>query len=93
MGFDYRNTCPDIDQSISDLKQGIEDILNDRLKEVCPLIDETYFKMALDEDADSIYDLIEGSVEKIRDTNSDMRKVADAQIDELENEILELRDV
>lgn len=91
MSFDYHWTCPDIDQTIDELKdqilseliEAVEKIMGDNCSE-----DE---KQSLQEYSDCIYELVSGAVEKIRDTNSDMRKEASSQIGSLQDKVDELK--
>lgn len=83
MGFDYHWTCPDIDQTIDQLNHDIHEEVVDAVESLCGFNCTDDQKTQLLEHTERIYNLISGSVEKIRDTNSDMRKAAEDQIDSL----------
>jgi hypothetical protein len=104
MSFDYEYTCPIIDGAIDDviyeIEEGIKSLISD--------INIAYEKYKIDNDgedfqdvldeyvyseySDSIISNIKESLEKVRDSNSDMRKSADMQIYNLENAINDLEE-
>lgn len=88
MGFDYRYTCPTIDSNIKSIRQDLQNALGDLFNEygIIPADDTT-------EIADSFYmSFIQYAIENIRETNEDIRKEAEKQIDKLETEIIMLKD-
>jgi chromosome segregation ATPase len=87
MGLDYGYTCPDINQSIDGLKSDIIAILRDMASEICPLLSSETLTTISKEHMPYIYDIIEGCVEDVRRTNSDLRSSAEKQIDKLEDEV------
>lgn len=87
MPFEYQHTCPAIDYGIKNIKQHIEDQLDDIVSDLSPRFydcSEEKNKF-IAEYRDSIYEGIEHEFESIRETNSDMRKAAEDQIAALED--------
>jgi chromosome segregation ATPase len=90
MGLDFSHTCPKIDKAISEAKDTIIDYLKDYITDLCPYIsDEKANELSKDWGTD-LYDKISGGFEATRETNEDMRKEADRQIDYAEAEIKDL---
>lgn len=91
MGLDFSHTCPKIDKAISEAKDTIIDYLKDYITDLCPYItDEKANELSKDWGTD-LYDKISDGFEATRETNEDMRKQADYQIEKLEAEISELK--
>ena len=91
MGLDFPHTCPKIDRAISEAKDTIIDYLKDYITDLCPYIsDEKANELSKDWGTD-LYDKISDRFEAIRETNDDMRRQADYQIDDLECEIDNLK--
>ena len=91
MGLDFSHTCPKIDKAISEAKDTIIDYLKDYIVDLCPYLpDEKADELAKDWGAD-LYDKISDGFESTRETNEDMRKQADYQIEKLEAEISDLK--
>ena len=98
MGLDYGWTCGDIDKNIDDAKQNIEDVLSDFMYDLNPLFMDTQEGIDLLKSyQERLYGEIEPCFEGVRETNQDMRKEADAQIEKLQDEIdqkdLEIEDL
>jgi predicted transcriptional regulator len=90
MGLDFSYTCPKIDKAISEAKDTIIDYLKSYIIDICPYIsDEKANELSMDWGTD-LYDKISGGFEATRETNEDMRKQADYQIEKLESEIDDL---
>jgi len=86
---DYGWTCGSIDDNIKDIKD-IKDIIESHLSEMldnyCPLLEGEQKTEFITDNVNYIYSECEGIFEDLRDCNSDMRKEADNQIDDLEEE-------
>lgn len=81
MGFDYGNTCSDIDSDINDFKGVIQSYLEDILDEVCPMFEGEKKDVYIKDSVSNIHSDCEGIFEHVRACNSDMRTEADRQID------------
>lgn len=91
MGLDFSHTCPKIDKAISEAKDTIIDYLKDCITDLCPYItDEKASELSKDWGTD-LYDKISDGFKATRETNEDMRKQADYQIEKLESEIDDLK--
>lgn len=91
MGLDFSHTCPKIDKEIDRVKSTIEDHLEDYIKQLCPLMSmDTVYELR-SQWTKEMYDNIESAFETVRETNEEMRKQADYQIDRLESEIDDLK--
>ena len=90
--FDYPHTCPKIDKAISSAKHTIQSYLKDYINDLCPYIpDEKVIELSNDW-GEQIYNDISDCFEATRETNEDMRKAADYQIDTLVGEISDLNE-
>ena len=87
MGLDYGNTCPDIDKQIKYFKESLEDYLRDLVDECCPLLGGEDLNIFVKKWTNAIFGEAEPIFEKIRSTNSDMRKEADKQIEALKKDL------
>ena len=94
MSFNYRFTCPTIDEEIK--------IARDKIYATIKYLLEKGNGQELSEerikDITSEYELhlycdVEDSFEKVRETNSDMRNEAELQIEECNNQVSELQDL
>ena len=92
MGLDYGYTCGDIDDMINYCKSILSDGLSDIISDVCPLLEGEPKESIIITYVDYIYDELESAFEGTRKTNSDLRDVADRQIDSLESMIEDLKD-
>ena len=91
MGLNFSHTCPKIDKAISEAKDTIIDYLKYVITDLCPYItDEKANELSNDWGTD-LYDRISNGFEATRETNEDMRKQADYQIEELELEVEDLK--
>lgn len=87
MGLDFSHTCPKIDKAISEAKDTIIDYLKDYITDLCPYItNEKASELSKDWGTD-LYDKISDGFEATRETNEDMRKEADRQIDYAEEKL------
>ncbi|HAT75546.1 MAG TPA: hypothetical protein DCS19_01575 [Flavobacterium sp.] len=75
MSFEYKNTCPLINDAAKSIKEGLYDKLSESFSS------KTATAMSID-----IYDWIEEYIEDVRETNSKMREEADNQVCNLEDE-------
>ena len=90
MGLDYQHTCPEIDSNIEHVKSSIDTHLDSLVDELCPFCDENKKKELLESYVDWIYSDLESCFEGVRESNENIRKEADNQIDALTDEISDL---
>jgi archaellum component FlaC len=90
MGLDFNHTCPSINRSINDFKDDISRELDSMIDECCPLWSGEERDKFIEGYVNSMYSALESHFEDVRSTNEDMRKQADTQIDDLENQVQEL---
>jgi chromosome segregation ATPase len=94
MSFDYHYTCPAINESIAVTKDTIHDKLDDLLSESNPLLEAGNVKERfIKEHVNYLYEALEHLFEGVRSTNEDMRKAAESQIDDLEFELSESKEL
>jgi len=90
--FDFAHTCPKIDKAIAAAKHTIQSYLKDYINDLCPYIpDEKAIELSNDW-GETIYNDISDCFESVRETNEDMRREADSQIDRLADEISDLNE-
>ena len=90
--FDFAHTCPKIDKAIAEAKHTIQSYLKYYINDLCPYIsDEKSIELSNDW-GETIYNDISNCFENVRETNEDMRKEADSQIDRLADEISDLNE-
>lgn len=88
--FDYPNTCPIIDNEISNAQKNIYYFLDNVIKELSPMIpDEERDRLAKDYSND-LYKDLEDIFENTRQSNIEMRDEAERQIKDLKEQIYEL---
>jgi len=94
MSLNFYQTCPTIDQGIAECKDIIENYLDDMINDINP---ELYSaekgkqkNNIVESFKDMIYNDIEHIFESVRETNVQMREVADEQIRNLEYEVEEI---
>ena len=93
MSLDFNNTCPQIDDCIEDFKHYSEQFIISLIEHFIPtdMQDSNHWKFKsfvedrLKEHNSDVLPLFE----KLRELNSEMRDVADKQIDDLEVKIIE----
>ena len=93
MALDFNNTCPQIDDCIEDFKHYSEQFIISLIEHFIPtdMQDSNHWKFKsfvedrLKEHNSDVLPLFE----KLRELNSEMRDVADKQIDDLEVKIIE----
>lgn len=86
--FDYGQTCPDIDKSISEFQSIIVEKLKDLVEEIEN--EEDIEDLVVNYSTD-IYEEFEQNFEAVRKTNDDMRKEAEIQISNLKEEVEDLK--
>lgn len=91
MGLDFSYTCPKIDKEIGNAKDTIIDCISDYISQLCPFMPESEILKLSKDWGEDMYNNIESAFETIRETNEDMRKQADYQIEKLENEVSDLK--
>ncbi len=88
--FEYPYTCPDINRHINTFKDKMSDYVDEIIDDLSPLFARTKEAMAYREDClREIYEFAEDCFEKTRDTNLDMRREAERQIQRLSEELEE----
>jgi hypothetical protein len=91
MGYlDFPNTCPRIDEAISDMESIVDQNLEELILEICPFISPSTICDILAINGKVIKDEIKKLFEVTRTLNSDMRDQAEAQIGILREEISDL---
>lgn len=95
MSLEFRNTCPEIDDCISDFKYHTENFLKSLIPQFFPsnLLDENHWKYK-EFISDNLLDLsseILPLFEQLRKLNSEMRDSAEKQLNELQETIGELK--
>ena len=93
MALDFNNTCPQIDDCIEDFKHYSEQFIISLIEHFIPtdMQDSNHwrFKSFVEDRLKEHNSDILPLFEKLRDINSEMRDVADKQIDDLEVKIIE----
>lgn len=87
VGFDYQNTCPEIDKNIGAARQTIVAFLSDFLADACPLPPTDAHGKICDDAADRLYRDLEDCFEGVRSANEKMRREADRQIGALKDQL------
>jgi gas vesicle protein len=90
--FSYPHTCPKIDRAIASAKHTIQSYLRDYIKDLCPYIPVEKATELADDWGEIIYDNISDCFEIVRETNEDIRREAESQIDRLVDEISDLNE-
>ena len=94
MSFNYRFTCPTIDEEIKIARDKIYATIKYLLEKVNGQeLSEERIKDITSEYELHLYCDVEDSFEKVRETNSDMRNEAELQIEECNNQVSELQDL
>lgn len=93
MSLDFRNTCPKINDCISDFKLRSEEFVAGLVESFLPydmlnMYDPKYIEFIRSQ-AEEISDAANEYFEELRELNSEMRDVANKQISELEDELSE----
>lgn len=88
--FDYPNTCPQIDKAIGQAESEIEQHIGKLLDEACPLLPPEARNRYAAESANTLYRALEDIFEGTRQTNEDMRREAERQIADLQDQITSL---
>lgn len=87
MPLDFGNTCGDIDNQIEQAQQLLCDHVYNIIKDSSPMIPEAEVEKLAKDYATDIYSDLESIFEAVRELNTDMRKAADEQIDNLQDQI------
>jgi septal ring factor EnvC (AmiA/AmiB activator) len=88
-GFDYAWTCPKIDKEIAGAQYTIHEFVFSLISEFCPKIPQEALLILSNENSEALYSDLEGCFEEARKSNEDMRKAAEKQISNLEDELEE----
>jgi hypothetical protein len=90
-GFDYPHTCPVIDKNIKWFEDSLTESLKDLILDISPYIpEETALKLSK-EKGEEIFKEFLNHFEEVRKMNEDMRREAESQIGNKDNEIDGLR--
>lgn len=92
MSFDYKYTCPEINQLIKDAESTIKCKIDDIIEELCPMIEVDVKDSLTNQWSEQLYKELESIFEDTRDTNEKMRNAAEKQVDVLESEVERLRE-
>src|SRR5690606_29284319 len=88
--FDYKHTCPQIDKFIDQFQAELSNHLDDLIIQICPILQGTSQLREIREDFETaIYNSAEPCFEGVRETNQEMRKEAEYQIEDLIDEVEE----
>lgn len=87
MEFDYKYTCSEIDQVISDTKDIVERYIEEILDEACPLLTGQAKSDFIKSHSTSMNEEITDEFEILRTLNSDMRAEAERQMEECTKEL------
>ena len=90
-GLDFPHTCPKIDRAISSAKDILRTYFDEVISDVCPYISAETRKQLAEGNAESVYSQIEELFEGVRELNADMRRQAERQISDLEDELRDAR--
>ena len=94
MSFNYRFTCPTIDEEIKTARDKIYSTIKYLLEKVNGQeLSEERIKDITSEYELHLYCDVEDSFEKVRETNGDIRHQAELQIEECNNQVSELQDL
>ena len=93
MSLNYADTCSAIDSAIYNAKNSIGAIIEEIVIDCNPHMKHTAEVDSgfVDGHVDTLYEMIEEGFEGTRKTNENMREQANYQIDELEEEVTELK--
>lgn len=87
MSLDFRNTCPEIDDKISDFEYRLENFLDSLIPQFIPTnlldVNGVEYKSFKQEWMDELKNQVVPLFEDLRKLNSEMRATADKQIEEL----------
>jgi len=81
MVFKYSLTCPKIDKSIVKCRKKVEKSLKSLIHKLCPMIPDSSVNKIAKEETETVFVSLEDIFEEVRETNSNMRKAAEDQID------------
>ena len=88
MRFSYPFTCPKIDANINDFKSNLECFIHDLILKLSPRYLETSdAKLFIQEKQLVFYAENESIFENVRQSNEDIRKSAESQIDDIQIEL------
>tara|TARA_R110000851_G_scaffold226798_2_gene379660 strand:+ start:722 stop:1060 length:339 start_codon:yes stop_codon:yes gene_type:complete len=97
MSFDYQWTCPEIDRTILQMKEVVEDQVREIIIEQNPILNGVSYSLIpqdvlrqCKEHAESLSDEVADLFENLRSLNEDMRSSANTQIEGLQGEIDDL---
>lgn len=89
--FDFPYTCPRIDKAIDSCKDTLEICLSGYIKDLFPYVPSAEVVLISIDWSKQIYDAISDCFESVRQTNEEMRDEANRQIEDLEDEISNLK--
>ena len=92
MSLDFGQTCPAIDDAISECKETLKIYLGELIEELCPLLRDETKEEIVNSYKDNIYKELEEAFENTRKTNEQMREAADDQIYDLKDQIEEAQE-
>lgn len=90
-GLDFPHTCPKIDRAIRIAKDTINSYFVDVLTDASPLLGEDRINELAGDLTDKMYSDLEDIFEGVRDLNSEIRRQAERQISDLEDELRDAR--
>ncbi len=91
MSFDYKYTCPDIDNVLNSVKDIFEVFLIEAIEDVAPDMNQSDKDEFISMHTKDVEERIIMEFDVVRSINSDMRDEASVQIENLESEIDNLK--
>lgn len=89
--LDFHNTCPDVDRGISLMEDTLDSLIYDLVQDLSPKFADTDAAAGFISDTVKYFSQqLEPIYENVRQSNVDIRKAADYQIDELCDKIDDL---
>ena len=89
--LDFHNTCPDVDRGVSLMEDTLDSLIYDLVQELSPKFGDTDAAAGFISDTVKYFSQqLEPIYENVRQSNVDIRRAADYQIDELCDKIDDL---
>lgn len=89
MKLEFMHTCATIDSAISETKDLITTMIDSAVEEACPILTQEQLDACVATQMERTFRYVEQQFEECRNININMRESADAQIDNLNDELLE----
>jgi len=89
--FNYPATCPKIDKAIDSARGEIKYFIKNLLSDACGLLSNEQRELLAKDYSDKLYSYLEAIFEETRQSNSDMREEAEAQVEQIQQELDSLK--